>query len=111
VNGIADASAGTKEWNRAAAQRKLAAQVAHILRIDMATLPPRHRESFELLAPLIAQLEDLAQWSNQDKDALAQLCRVRLAPRERDYVNRMRDHDRLREALARAAARSAPAST
>jgi hypothetical protein len=107
VNGIADASARMNEPNRVAAQRKLAEQLARVLRIDLAACSRREREGFELFAPLVAQVEDLLQWSNQDKDALAQLCRVRLAPRERDYVERMRDHDRLREALARAAQRAA----
>ena len=103
VNGIAEASAGTKEPNRAAARRKLALQLGRVLRIDLAAWLPPEREGFELLAPLLAQIEDLPQWPNRDKDALGELCRVRLAPREREYVGRMRDHDRLREALARAA--------
>jgi hypothetical protein len=107
VNGIADASARTNEPNRASAQRKLAVQLARVLRIDLAAWSRREREGFELFAPLLAQVDDLPQWSKQDKDALAQLCRARLAPREREYVGRMRDHDRLREALARAAQHAA----
>jgi hypothetical protein len=105
VNGIADAFARMNEPNRAAAQRKLAMQLARVLEIDLAAWSRQEREGFELFAPLLAQVKDLPQWSNRDKDALAQLCRVRLAPREREYIERMRDHDRLREALARAAQR------
>jgi len=111
VKGIADASARVNEPNRAAAQRKLAAQVARVLRIDLAAWSRRERTGFELLAPLVAQIEDLPRWPHQDQDALAALCRARLAPRERDYVGRMRDHDRLREALARAARRAADRSS
>jgi hypothetical protein len=107
VNGIADALARVNEPNRAAAQRQLALQVTRVLQVDLAAWPRHEREGLELLAPLVAQIEDLRQWSDQDKDALAQLCRARLAPRERDYIGRMRDHDRLREALARAAQRAA----
>jgi hypothetical protein len=107
VNRIADAMARTNESNRAAAQRKLATEVARVLQVDLAAWSRREREGFELLAPLVAQVEDLPQWSDRDKGALAQLCRVRLAPRERDYIGRMRDHDRLREALGRAAQRAA----
>jgi hypothetical protein len=110
VNGIADALARMNEPNRAAAQRTLALQVARVLQVDAAAWPRHEREGFELLAPLVAQIEDLRQWSAQEKDALAQLCRVRLAPRERDYIVRMRDHARLREALAHAAQRAAARS-
>jgi hypothetical protein len=106
ANGIADASARVNEPNRTVAQRKLALQLARVLRIDLSAWSPRERESFTLFAPLLAQLENLQQWSRQDKDALAQLSRVRLAPRERDYIRRVRDHDRLREALAHAAQRA-----
>ncbi|HTS21204.1 MAG TPA: hypothetical protein VMN79_05265 [Casimicrobiaceae bacterium] len=111
VNGIADASARTGEPNRAAARRKLAVALAGILRIDLTAWSRRERESFELLAPIVAQVDDVAQWSSSEKDALAKLCRLRLAPREREYVERMRDHDRLREALARAAQRAAGSGT
>jgi hypothetical protein len=106
VNGIADASARMNEPNRLVAQRKLAVQLARVLGVDLAAWSRRERESFELLAPLVAQIEELPRWSNEDKEALAQLCRVRLAPSEREYVRRMRDHDRLREALVRAAHRA-----
>ena len=106
ANGIADASARMNEASRAAAQRKLAVELARLLSIDLAAWSRHEREGFTLFAPLIAQLHDLPQWSNQDTDALAQLCRVRLAPRERDYIKRIRDHDRFREALAHAAQRA-----
>ncbi|HTT10990.1 MAG TPA: hypothetical protein VMG60_08890 [Burkholderiaceae bacterium] len=107
VGAIADASAGSGEPNRAAAQRKLAVQLARALRIDLATWSRHERAGLELFAPLLAQIEDLHGWPDRDKDALAQLCRARWATRERDYVGRMRDHDRLREAFARAAQRAA----
>ena len=110
ANGIADASARVNEPSRIAAQRKLAVQLARDLRIDLAAWSRSEREGFGLFAPLLAQVEDLPQWSKQDKVALARLCRVRFAPRERDYVALMRDHDRLREALARAAQRAAARS-
>ena len=94
------------EPNRALAQRKLAQQQACALHVDLAVWSQSERRGFELFAPLLAQVEDLRQWSKHDKDALAQLCRARLATREREYIRRMRDHDRLREALAQAAQRT-----
>jgi hypothetical protein len=106
ANGIVDASARADEPNRAVAQRKLALRLARTLRVDLTAWSQPERVGFELFAPLLAQIEDLSQWSNQDKDALAQLCRARLAPHEREYIGRLRDHDRLRGALARAAQRA-----
>jgi hypothetical protein len=110
VSGITDAYAAVDEPNRAAAQHKLAAQLARALQIDFAAWPTRERAGFELFAPLLAQIEDLHSWSSRDKDALVQLCRARSATRERDYVERLRDHDRLRAALARVARRAATRS-
>jgi len=103
VEGITATLARTNELNRVAAQRKVALQVARVLDVDLAGWSRRERAGFELLGPLVAQVDDLPQWSDRDKQALAQLCRERLAPREHGYIRRMRDHDRLRQGLARAA--------
>jgi hypothetical protein len=103
VNGISGAIAGEDEPNRAVAQHKLAVRIAQALQVDLAHWPARERHGFELFASLFAQIDDLQTWSQQEKQALVQLCRARWARQERDYVDRLRDHERLRHAFARAA--------
>jgi hypothetical protein len=101
VNGIASAIADVGVTERATARRALAAKVAVRLQIYPARWAKQEREGFDVFAPLLAQIDDLDAWSARDKDALVQLCRARLAPHERAYVERLRDHDRLRTAFAR----------
>jgi hypothetical protein len=57
-------------------------------------------------APILAQIDDLEDWSAADRDALAEIVLGRWAPQEREFVDRMRRHVRLREALAAAALRA-----
>jgi len=101
VNGIAPAIADVGESDRAAARRALAMQVARRLQIDPAQWAKHEHQGFDLFAPLLAQIDDLDAWPARDKAALAELCRARLASHERAYVERLRDHDRLRAAFAR----------
>lgn len=101
VDGIASAIAGVGESDRVAARRALATQVARRLQIDPAHWAKHEHEGFDLFAPLLAQIDDLDAWPGRDKDALVQLCRARWAPQERAYVERLRDHDRLRAAFVR----------
>jgi hypothetical protein len=104
VNGITTELARLDQPNRAAAQRALALRLARTLGADIARWTARERTGFELFAPLLAQIADLDAWPAQEKEALAELCRARWAPHELDYVARLRDHARLREAFARIAA-------
>jgi hypothetical protein len=105
AQGITPALAGTGVPNRAAAQRALAQRVAGLLGADCVRWPQREQRGFALFAPLLAQIDALERWPAADKGALVGLCRARWAPEERDYVNRLRVHDRLREGLAQAARR------
>jgi len=104
VNGITTEIARMDPPNRVAAQRALAVRVAKTLDADLTGWTAKERARFELLAPLLAQIVDLQAWPAQEKKTLAELCRARWATRERDYVARLRDHPRLREAFARVAA-------
>lgn len=106
VDGITTVLARERAPARAAAQCTLAQRIALVLQADLARWSACERQGFELLAPLIAQIDDLPAWPRPDKDALARLCRARWASRERDYVVRLREHARLRESLGRAAHRA-----
>jgi hypothetical protein len=89
--------------NREAASAALARSIAAALDVDVARWSPLERRGFRLFAPLLAQVAGLARWPAADRNRLVALLRARWAREERDYVNRLREHDRLREALARAA--------
>ncbi len=107
--GITAAIAREPAVNRAQAQVQLTRRIAGRLDIDLAQWPARERAGFAQFAPILAQIDGLAQWPAADKRALAELARARWATNERDFAARMRAHDRLRVALARAAV--APART
>ena len=55
------------------------------------------------LAELVVMIDDLEDWPRADRVELRSLIRARTAPRELDYVRRLRGHRRLRAALARIA--------
>jgi hypothetical protein len=106
VDGVTGALAREQPSNRAAAQRTLAARLARTLGIALQDWSAQERAGFERFAPLLAQIDDLDRWPAADRQALAGLCRARWAPQERDYARRLCAHERLRQALARAAQRS-----
>lgn len=108
ARGLTAALAREPAANRATASRQLAQRLAGKLGFDLTRWSSVERRGFERFAPLLAQIDDLPSWPASERKALAQLARARWAPQERDYVNRLRAHDRLRLALARAAARATP---
>jgi hypothetical protein len=90
--------------NRAGALRRLSSRLAAALGIRLAGLSAVERKGLMQFAPILAQVDGLAAWPKAERDALAEIVRARWAPQERGFVERMRRHGRLREALARAAA-------
>jgi len=100
--GITAAIAREGVMSRAEALRRLAERLAGALGIRLADWTALERQGFAQFAPILAQIDDL----RAEREALVQLCRVRWAPQERDFIERMRDHDRLRMSLARAAQRT-----
>ena len=105
--GITSAIAGEGIARRADARARLSQRIAGLLGIRLADWTPLERQGFAQFAPILAQIDDLAAWPKADRGALAQIVRARWAAQERDFVGRMRAHDRLRTALAKAAQRRA----
>jgi hypothetical protein len=103
--GVTAALARDGVTNRAEALRRLAERLARTLGIRLGDWTALERQGFAQFAPILAQIDDLAAWPRAERAALAQLCRARWAPQERDFMERMRGHDRLRLSLARAAQR------
>jgi hypothetical protein len=106
--GITTAIANVGVSNRAAALQRLSARTAEALEIRLADCGALERRGLAQFAPILAQIEDLARWRRRDRGALAEIVRLRWAPQERDFIARMRTHERLRESLARAAGRARP---
>ena len=104
--GITAAIAREGVMSRAEALRRLAERLAGALGVRLADWTALERQGFAQFAPILAQIDDLAAWPRAEREALVQLCRVRWAPQEGDFIERMRVHDRLRVSLARAAQRA-----
>jgi hypothetical protein len=103
--GITAAIAGGGAASRAEALASIERRIAGLLGIRLADLNAAERQGFAQFAPVLAQVDGLADWPKADREALAQIVRARWAPQERDFIARIRRHDRLRLALARAAQR------
>lgn len=99
---VAPMLAATGLADRAQAMDALATSVAQTLEIDPRRWTRTERQALALFAPVLRHIDDLARWPRPDRAALAELVRARCATHERDYVHRLRRHDRLRRALDRA---------
>jgi len=103
--GISAAIAREGSASRAEALASMTKRIAGLLGVRPAAWSAVERNGFAQFAPLLAQIDDLADWPQADRDALAGLVRARWAAQERDFIAGMRGHDQLRVALARAAMR------
>ena len=101
------AIAGEGVANRREALARLSGRVARLLDVNLADWRSIERHAFARYAPLLAQIDDLADWPKADRGALAQLVRSRWAVRERDFIAAMAADDRLRTSLSKAARRAA----
>lgn len=63
--------------------------------------PRAERLAFERLAPVLAGIPDLTDWSLRERRALVDIIRAKGGPREADYIRRMQEHRRLRHSLLR----------
>jgi hypothetical protein len=105
--GITAAIAGEGAASRAEALASMEMRIAGLLGIRLAELNAVERQGFAQFAPVLAQVDGLADWPKAEREALAQVVRARWAPRERGFIAGMRKHARLRVALAGAAKRQA----
>ncbi len=101
--GITAAIAREPAVNRGRALAQLTRRIAQLLNVDLTRWSARERTGFAQFAPILAQIDDLSRWPEADRRALGELTRSRWATNERDFAARMRAHERLRLALARAA--------
>ena len=104
--GITEAVARVPQVSRSRALAQLAREVAQRLGADIAGWSRSERGGLVQFAPLLAQIDDLAEWPGADKRAAIDLVRARQAPTERPFIGMLREHARLREALARVGRRS-----
>ncbi len=89
--------------SRADASRLLASKVATALGVkNMSPWPSSEREAFDNLAPVLAVIPDLADWSKPEKKACIKLIQAKGAKCERPYLLQLAQHQRLRLALATA---------
>lgn len=87
--------------SRVEAERRVVAAVAGTLRIrDLASWSARERQGFTLLAPVVASLGDLRDWSEPEQHALVAMMRSKGAAQERDFALASRDVPRLFRGLA-----------
>jgi hypothetical protein len=88
------------DGDRRRAARVCVRRVARALGVTgVSRLGPDERRAWELLAPLLARIPGLAQWSARDRRALGAILRAKGGASERDVDRRIRAHRRLVAAL------------
>jgi len=58
------------------------------------------RTAFHRLAPVVSLVDDLDDWTAEEKRRLVGVIRAKAGERERDYARALRDHGRFRRSLA-----------
>lgn len=72
---------------RYAAHRRVTQRVAHDLEVrDLARWSAPERRGFAHLAPVVAALHDLSEWTPAERDALVTMMRAKGALQERDFA-------------------------
>ena len=108
-----------------AVQRKMAAEfggdagkmrrattkaLARILDVNLETWNSREQWAFGNFALVLALVPGVARWTSEEKRALVAIIRAKAGPDETRYLQRLQQHDALREALLRIGS-AAPAAT
>ncbi|MHC5109571.1 MAG: hypothetical protein ACYTHJ_06800 [Planctomycetota bacterium] len=81
------------------ATRILSRRALALLGTDDASWTREERTAFRRMSPLVLLVEDLARWPRTVKTSLAALMRSQGRTATREYVNRLRTHERLRTGL------------
>ena len=98
--GLASASAFAASGQTAEAfSVACAARVAEALSMDIGSLTRRQRAALEGLAPALALIPDLSEWSDEEREGVAAIVKAKVARREERYVHLLMRHTRLRQAL------------
>ena len=105
--GITAALAREGPASRSEALARLTKRIAGLLGIRLADSSAIERQGLAQFAPILAQVDGLADWPRAERDALAHIVRARWAAQERGFIEAMRCHGRLRTALGDAARRRA----
>jgi hypothetical protein len=93
--------------DRAAAEKADLERVTAALGVQGRHLwPEAERRSFEAMSLLMALIPDLGRWPARDRRRVAAIMRAKGAPTEQRYLDLLRAHPRLREALLDVMARS-----
>src|SRR5262249_34447234 len=87
---------------RAASGRRVAAALGR----SPARWLPEQRRAFSDFSLVLDLIPDLARWPRAERAAVAEIVRAKTARTEREYLQRLQRHKRLREALIRLGSRS-----
>ena len=97
--------------SRVTAGTRVARQVSKALGIRSRGWSRGERQALRDLAPVLAQIPDLARWRAAERGGLVEIIRARGEDSERRYAQLSAGHARLRTALARAARQSERATS
>jgi hypothetical protein len=96
---------------RAEAGKRLVRQVSKALGLSTRDWSRGERQALRDLAPVLAQIPDLARWRGAERSRLVDIIRAKGGASERRYAQLTAGHLRLRRALARAARRAERATS
>jgi plasmid stabilization system protein ParE len=81
------------------------AAVSRTLGVRVEVWTGRVRKAVEDLAPVLALIPDLGRWTAEEKGALVSVIRSKAAATEFNYLRRIREHRKLRDAIVRLGSR------
>ena len=88
--------------DRASQMRRVVRRVTRSLGVrGLSSWSANHRRALYRLAPTVALIRDLDQWTRAEKRALVEIIRAKADPAERAYVLLLGKHPRLRASLAK----------
>jgi hypothetical protein len=82
------------------------AAVSRALGVRAEAWTGRARKAVEDLAPVLALIPDLGRWTAEEKGALVSVIRAKAAATEFNYLRRIREHRKLRDAIVRLGSQS-----
>ncbi len=74
-------------------------EVCQILGVRTGAWTEAERSALQDFAAVLSLVPDLRQWSTEDKQALVEIIRSKAGPDEVEYLRRLQQHDKLRQAI------------